>query len=295
MRALIIPNHRNLNMTSRDIAFDNEILRGVVGSTAHGTAVDGQDDRDEMAVFIEPPEYVCGLTPCDHYIYRDKPEGVRSEAGDLDLTMYSLRKFCRLAEQGNPSVVILLWLPEHLVKTEIGNMLVKLREAFISRDSGNRFLGYLVAQKMKMKGERAHTVNRPDLVEKYGFDTKFAMHALRLGFEGVEMLTRRRITLPAPQPNLSIFRGVRTGLYSLTDTLRMIDDAEAQLRELLKDCDWATDRKRINAFMVKAHHLHWQSRLSSRAERSAVDGETAVRVGQPGPEFVMPKDRNRDG
>ncbi len=104
-------------MTARDIAFENEILRGVVGSTAHGTAVDGQDDRDEMAVFIEPPENVCGLTPCDHYIYRDKPEGVRSEAGDLDLTMYSLRKFCRLAEQGNPSVVILLWLPTHEAKT----------------------------------------------------------------------------------------------------------------------------------------------------------------------------------
>jgi predicted nucleotidyltransferase len=242
---------------SKEYALKNEILRGVVGSTAHGTAVDGQDDRDEMGVFIESPAHVCGLKSLDHYIYRDKPEGVRSEAGDLDLTMYSLRKFCRLAEQGNPSVVILLWLPEHITKTAIGYHLVALREAFISRDSGSRFLGYLVAQKMKMKGERANTVNRPELVAKYGFDTKFAMHALRLGFEGIEMLTHRRITLPVAEPNLSILRGVRTGQYTEAQTLRMIEDAEMQLRHLLQDCTWKTDLRRINEFLVKAHRVHW--------------------------------------
>lgn len=270
-------------MTAREIALSNEILRGVVGSTAHGTAVDGQDDRDEMGVFIETPEHVCGLTPCDHYIYRDQPEGVRSQPGDLDLTMYSLRKFCRLAEQGNPSVVILLWLPQHIVKTELGAALCKMREAFISRDSGARFLGYLVAQKMKMKGERAHTVNRPELVAKYGYDTKFAMHALRLGFEGVEMLTHRRITLPVAEPNLTILRGVRTGKYSEKEALQMIEETEMKLRDLLQACTWKTDRKRIDAFMVKAHTTHWQTRFSSRVERPAVDGETAVRVCQPGP------------
>src|SRR5688572_10534919 len=114
-------------MTSREVAFNNEILRGVVGSTCHGTAIEGQDDRDEMAVFIEPPQHVCGLTPVDHYIYRDKPGGVRSEAGDLDLTMYSLRKFCRLAEQGNPSVVILLWLSQHIKVAPLGKQLCDLR------------------------------------------------------------------------------------------------------------------------------------------------------------------------
>jgi predicted nucleotidyltransferase len=245
---------------ARETAMKNEILRGVVGSTAHGTAIDGQDDRDEMGVFIEPAERVCGLTPLDHYIYRDKPEGVRSEAGDLDLTMYSLRKFCRLAEQGNPSVVVLLWLPGHTVKTPLGDSLIAMREAFISRDSGARFLGYLVAQKMKMTGGRAHTVNRPELVAKYGFDTKFAMHALRLGFEGIEMLTERRITLPVAEPSLSVLRGVRTGQYSEKETLAMIERAEMQLRNLLQDCTWKTDRRRIDAFMVKSHMAQWQRR-----------------------------------
>lgn len=244
-------------MSHKIIALSNEILRGVVGSTAHGTAIDGQDDRDEMGVFVEPPENVCGLTSCDHYIYRDQPEGVRSQPGDLDLTLYSLRKFARLAEQGNPSVIILLWLPEHIIKTETGAALIKLREAFISRDSGARFLGYLVAQKMKMKGERAHTVNRPDLVEKYGYDTKFAMHALRLGYEGLELLTEGRLTLPVPEPHLSILRAVRTGSVAFADALGLIEDAESRLANAYRQCAKVTDRVRIEQFMVRAHQRHW--------------------------------------
>lgn len=38
-----------------EIATKNEILRGLVGSTAHGINIVGQDDRDETGVFIEPP------------------------------------------------------------------------------------------------------------------------------------------------------------------------------------------------------------------------------------------------
>lgn len=272
-------------MTTKEIATGNEILRGLVGSTAHGINIVGQDDRDETGVYIEPPENVCGLTPADHYIWRTQPEGVRSGPGDLDLTMYSLRKFCRLAEQGNPSVMVLLWLPEYIVLTDAGRALVKARDAFISRDAGARFLGYLVSQKMKMKGEKAHTVNRPELVAKYGYDTKFAMHALRLGFEGVELLTRRTLTLPVAEPNLSTLRAVRTGQLNLAEALHLIDVTEMKLRSLLQDCDWKSDRRRIDALMVKLHQQHW-TRFSSTGARRAVDAETGVQLSQPGPTAV---------
>ncbi len=266
----------------QEVATQNEILRGLVGSTAHGINIVGQDDRDETGVFIETPANVCGLTPCDHYIWRTQPEGVRSGPGDLDLTMYSLRKFCRLAEQGNPSVMVLLWLPGYIVLTSAGRALVKARDAFISRDAGARFLGYLVSQKMKMKGEKAHTVNRPELVEKYGYDTKFAMHALRLGFEGVELLSRRTLTLPVAEPNLSTLRAVRTGKLKFAECLQLIEETEMKLRNLLQDCTWKSDRARIDALMVKLHQEHW-TRFSSTGERRAVDAETGVQLSQPGP------------
>src|SRR5215813_9593511 len=94
-------------MDAGAIAIANQILRGVVGSTTHGTAIDGQDNRDEMGVFIETAENVCGLTPCAHYIYRDKPEGVRSGPGDLDLILYSLRMFFNLTATTKPCALSL--------------------------------------------------------------------------------------------------------------------------------------------------------------------------------------------
>jgi len=46
----------------------------------------------------------------------------------------------------------------------------------------------------------AHT-NRPGLVAIHGYDTKYAMHALRLGLQGIELRTTCRITLPTPEPD----------------------------------------------------------------------------------------------
>ena len=42
----------------RAIAEEGCIIRGLVGSTIHGLMLEGQDDRDEMAVTIDPPEAV---------------------------------------------------------------------------------------------------------------------------------------------------------------------------------------------------------------------------------------------
>jgi uncharacterized protein len=253
-----------------DTTFDpkeNQILRGLVGSTAHGINIAGQDDRDEMGIFIESPEQVCGLVPYEHYIQRDRPEGVRSQPGDLDLTLYSLRKFCRLAAKGNPSVLVLLWLPEHLHKTPIGENLIALRDAFISRDAGEAFLGYLTAQKKRLKGELSKAVNRPELVEKYGYDTKFAMHALRLGLEGIQLMTEHTLTIPVAEPNLTILRSVRNGLVNYTEAVQLIEDAETKLRILVNDCTWKANHEKIDKFLVEAHILYWRTMYDNESDK----------------------------
>ncbi len=232
------------------------ILKGVVGSTAHGLNLT-TGDRDEMGIFVETMEQVMGLTSEDHRISRSKPVGVRSEPGDLDLTEYSLRKFCRLAKQGNPSVMVLLWLPEYITKHPIGEQLIGIRDHFISREAGQRFLGYLISQKMRLTGERSRNVTRPDLVEKYGYDTKFAMHALRLGYEGIELLTHRTMTIPAPANRREILMAVRTGDIRLDAVLMLIEEAEKKLKGLIDDCTWTVDSKAIDKFLVEAHLDYW--------------------------------------
>jgi hypothetical protein len=239
------------------IVRSNEILRGVVGSGALGTAIEGTDDRDEMGVFIEPPDRVCGLTSLDHLIERSQPAHVRSQPGDLDLTMYSLRKFCRLAVKGNPSVIILLWLPEYLSTTPVGERLISMRESLISKESGRRFLGYLIAQREKLLGNRSPKVSRPELVEKFGFDTKFASHAVRLGFQGIELLTEGRMTLPMLEGERAFVLAIKKGEVSFTRVMRIIDQLESQLKDLINDCDKKVDVAVVDNFLVDAHREWW--------------------------------------
>ena len=46
--------------TPSELVLRGTMLRATVGSTVHGLHHGGQDDRDEMAVFTEPPEYGSG-------------------------------------------------------------------------------------------------------------------------------------------------------------------------------------------------------------------------------------------
>jgi predicted nucleotidyltransferase len=244
-------------MSARETVLGNEILRGVVGSTAMGTAMDEHADVDEIGVFIEPVEHVCGLEPLDHYVLRDRPEGQRSRAGDVDLTLYSLRRFCRLAVGGNASVLILLWLPSYLTMTEAGAGLVKLRDAFISRRAGERFLSYLASQRNGLTGERGTRVKRPELVARHGYDTKFAMHALRLGYQGIALMAEGSLPVPVPLPELAVLRAVRAGEVAYADVLTLIADVEARLRQLVEASERQPDIDAIETFLVEAHLRHW--------------------------------------
>jgi hypothetical protein len=103
---------------NREVALRGEILRTVVGSGVHGIAIAGTDDHDELGVFVEPPERVIGVGDAvDHYVHRTQPEGARSGPGDTDLVLYSLRRYLRLALNGNPTVLLPLYAPAGSVIT----------------------------------------------------------------------------------------------------------------------------------------------------------------------------------
>jgi hypothetical protein len=53
--------HPHASQEARQIAEAGMILRVQVGSGVHGTSISGQDDRDEMGLCLEPPQFVTGL------------------------------------------------------------------------------------------------------------------------------------------------------------------------------------------------------------------------------------------
>ncbi|HEX5071285.1 MAG TPA: nucleotidyltransferase domain-containing protein [Vicinamibacterales bacterium] len=154
-----------------------------------------------------------------------------------DLTVYSLRKWARLALHGNPTVMLLLFLPDDalVLRTKAGEELQKLAPAFASRQAGKRVLGYLEAQRQRLVGERGQRdVNRTELVEAFGYDTKYAMHMLRLGHQGVEFLETGRLTLPMREPVRTHLMDVRQGRSNLADVLAECKELESRLTTLLE-------------------------------------------------------------
>ena len=260
-------------MTTFELVEQGTILRATVGSTVHGLHHGGQDDRDEMAVFVQPPEYLLGLRLArrqsvrkphrfEHWVERTQPEGARSGPGDLDLVAYSLRKYIRLALKGHPTVLLLLFVPDELtlVETELGQRLRQLRPAIVSRRAGRGYLGYLRGQKERLLGTRGQKrVNRPELVEAHGFDTKYAMHALRLGYQGLELLETGRLTLPMPEPERSRVMAVRKGERSFEDALAEITDVERRLEAALERTVLleTPDDDAVNEFLVAAYREAW--------------------------------------
>jgi hypothetical protein len=275
-------DHPHASAEARQIAEDGLILRVQVGSGVHGTSVSGQDDRDEMGICLEPRQFVTGLSrvrsgvtataatiPFEQYERHtawDRPGGLanRSGAGDLDVIVYSARKWARLALAGNPTVLLLLFVPDDEVvfRNVAGAELTGNAHRFVSRHAADRFLGYLQAQKAAMvSGSGAHT-SRPELVATHGYDTKYAMHALRLGMQGAELLSTGRITLPVPEPDLSYLRAVRRGEVALAEVLGAVTSAEDRLTRLRDSAAIAAepDRQWIDDWLHRSYLAFWDSR-----------------------------------
>jgi uncharacterized protein len=259
---------------TREQAEKHTILRCVVGSTVHGLHVsDGVEDRDEMGVVVEDFEDAIGLhAEFEQFIYRTAAEregkhDARSFAGDLDLTLYSMRKWLRLALKGNPTVITPLFVTREsghlLVCDALGSKLRELSPALISRKAGGAFLGYLTAQKQRMMGERGQLkVHRPELVARDGYDSKYAMHMLRLGYQGTELMQTGRITLPIPEPERAWLRAVRLGEVPLQEVLTRAGEYERVLKDSWTDSPLREqpDEDAVEAFLRETYWEMWKAR-----------------------------------
>ncbi len=223
------------------------------GSTAHAISV-GQDDLDFTVVRVEPfAELVDGQGRRQSMMLRTKPEGVRSEPGDIDLQVYTLRKFVHLAMNGNPSVLMIVFAPAQLRMVDSGFPADDIGSLTRSKRAAGAYLGYMEQQLRRWRGERGQkNVSRPELVSAHGFDTKYAAHAVRLAIQGIEYLTTGSITLPMAEPEAERIRTLRAGGMSETTALEWAEFLHGKLEATARASTLAEepDRDAIGRFLV---------------------------------------------
>ena len=245
------------------------ILEVIVGSTLHGTSVDdGLEDLDIMAITVEDAKNFIGFAPKDTWVWRTKPDGARSEAGDIDLSIYGLRKYLSLALKGNPTILLALFAPREFIKRydSRGSRLRELAPHIISQQVYKPFRGYMTQQHERLLGLRGQrNVTRPELVNKYGYDTKYAGHIVRLGVQGIEILTTGRVTLPMKQADRDLVLSVRTGKYKLAEVSELIIAAEEGIEHAFKESPlplWP-DQAVVEDWMMTTYTETWKARAIS--------------------------------
>lgn len=246
---------------------ETTILLVEVGSTAHGTGIPGGEDYDQLGVVVEPPDQVLGLDPhgFQSVMQRTQPEGARSGPGDVDRTLHSLRRFVRLAASGNPSILMAFWAPVDHATSE-GQELQSLGDAFIGRHVVPRYRGYMQSQAQRLLGARGGGhgrrggAGREELVESHGYDTKYAMHCTRLGFQSQELLTSGQLRLPMQGEPAEWLRAVRRGEVSFDEWWTTVLRLDEQLAALERDdrLPQGPDQSRIERWAITAHQRVWR-------------------------------------
>lgn len=232
----------------------------VGGSELHGAKVHGTDDLDIYGVYIEPPEMVLGLESMPHFVWSTAGDDRRNGPNDVDVTLYSLKKWAGLACKGNPTALHFLFATGE-VDSAIWKYIVDNKTVFLARTHVKQFLGFADDQLKRMTGRkgRGKKGKRPEIEEKYGYDVKAGMHVLRLLYECKELLTDGAITMPRPERDFLI--RVRTGKYSMDKVIAFGQKLFAECEEAAKlsILPERVDRKDVSKLIANSYRDAWAS------------------------------------
>ncbi|MEV3922000.1 nucleotidyltransferase domain-containing protein [Actinomadura coerulea] len=151
-----------------DLVRDHTVLSVVVGSRAYGLATDGSD-VDRRGVYAAPAPLFWRFAKPPPHLDGPLPEQFSWE----------LERFCELALGANPTVLECLWSPLVERVTPVGEELLAVRKAFLSRHAHRTFLRYAEAQFRKLDG---------DLRNGGAPRWKHVMHMLRLLESGLHLV-----------------------------------------------------------------------------------------------------------
>lgn len=231
------------------------------GSISYGTNHE-KSDVDLRGIFIPKRKFLLGTNKVDQF--NDKTIKTTKYGDADDIEYFSLQKFVGLALEGNPNVVEQLFVnTEHInFENEFGKELYDLRYEFLTKNAYGRFGGYAYAQMKRMdsKGNHGAHSSHWEIIEEHGYDTKHAMHLVRLFQMGIQILTDRELS--TFRPNRQELLDIRNGKYPLEYIKQYAEELNKQLEEaLLKSTipDYP-DFDKINRWLInvtdRSHDIH---------------------------------------
>jgi hypothetical protein len=131
------------------------------------------------------------------------------------------------------------------------------RKLFLSKRVWHTFKGYAYAQLHKL--ERKPEGNRKELVEKHGYDVKFAYHVVRLMDEVAQILATGDLDL---QSNREQLKAIRRGEWTLEQIRQYFDSKERDLESLYTESNvipYTVDEGAIKQLLLNCLEEHFGS------------------------------------
>lgn len=167
---------------------DNLICLCIAGSESYGIATD-YSDKDIVGVcFPRKRDLFPNLFGVIQGYNDETPFGEYQQHHILDkdseitydIKIFSIAKYFKLAQEGNPNITDTLFTPRECViySTPQYEMLRENRHLFLSKLAYPKYKGYAFSELKNIKNLK--TGRRREMVEKLGYDAKNAGHIFRL-------------------------------------------------------------------------------------------------------------------
>lgn len=222
--------------------FDRVILKVVIGSRAYGLEEAGSD-TDRRGVFLPSAE--------QHWSLYGVPEQIDDDPAQE--TYWELQKLCVLGLKANPNVLECLWSPLVEHATPLGQELLAMRGAFLSRLVFQTYSGYVASQFRKIQA---------DVRQRGEPKWKHVMHLLRLMQAGVLVLSTGEVPVHVGEHRDRLLE-VRRGQIAWADI-------EAWRQDLHREFEAAAaatslperpDYERVDLFLRRARRLAMAAEL----------------------------------
>lgn len=213
----------------------------MMGSVAYGVSSD-TSDIDVYGFCMPPKDYLFphlagyikdfGKQPPTFHQFQQHHIKEIDRNKEYDLSIYSIVKYFSLCMDNNPNMIDSLFTPRECVLfiSQLGEMVRDRRKIFLHKGSWHKFKGYAYAQlnKLNIKNPDPES-KRYEMVQKYGYDVKFAYHIVRLMNEAEQILMHGDIDL---RQNNEQLKSIRRGEWKREDIEEFFIRKEKELESL---------------------------------------------------------------
>ena len=251
---------------------DNIHYETMIGSVSYGASSD-MSDVDICGYAIPPREDVFphlrgeivgfGRQKKNFEQYQQHHIQDKDAAGgsgrEYDITIYSIVKYFALTMDGNPNMLDSLYTPHDCVLhiTKIGQAVRDSRDVFLSKNIYHRYRGFAFSQISKMSGKTEDS-KRYEMIQKYGYDLKFAMHAIRSVLECEQLLAEGTLDL---RRNAAMLKAIRNGEWTEQQVRDWFSQKEMLLQPLYNSSPlpYAPDESKIKDLLLACLEEHYGS------------------------------------